>query len=136
MQKLFTTAVLASFALLPLGCKDESPRGGQPGTDDTFKLVADSSPNSIKPGDTESVKVTVQRGKDFHKNVRLEAKGPDKVRVTLDRDLVKDGESPDVQVKIHPDGDAAPADYKFTITGTPDNGSPTNLEMTVKVIKK
>jgi uncharacterized membrane protein len=98
--------------------------------------VADSSPNSIKPGDTESVKVTVQRGKDFHKNVRLEAKGPDKVRVTLDRDLVKDGESPDVQVKIHPDGDAAPADYKFTITGTPDNGSPTNLEMTVKVIKK
>lgn len=138
MKKLLTTAILASFAFLPLGCGSESPKGGAPNkdSDDTFKLVAEKTPDSLKPGDTESVKLKVQRGKDFHKNVRLAAKAPDKINVTLDRDLIKDGDNADVTVKIHPEADAAPGDYKFTITGTPDSGAATNLELKVTVNKK
>lgn len=136
MQKLFAAAFCATFALAPIAC-NKSPEGGTPGTDDSFKLAGGTPiPNAIKQGDTESVKVSVERGKNFHKSVRLEAKGPEKIHVSLDRNLVKDGESPDVNVKVHPADDAAAGDYKVTVTGTTDNGSPTNLELTVKVTKK
>ena len=68
--------------------------------------------------------------------MRLEVTAPDKIHVSVDRNLVKDGESPDVNVKIHPADDAAPGDYKVMVNATTDNGSPTNLELTVKVMKK
>ena len=135
MQKLFAAAFCATFALAPIAC-NKSPEGGSPGTDDSFKLAGGTIPSAIKQGDTESVKVSVERGKNFHKSVRLEAKAPDKIHVSLDRNLVKDGESPDVNLKVHPADEAAAGDYKVTVTGTTDNGSPTNLELTVKVIKK
>ena len=135
MKKIFTTIALAAFALAPLAC-NKSPEGGTPGTDDSFKLSGGTLPNAIKQGDTESVKVSVDRSKNFHKSIRLEAKSPDKIHATIDRNLVKDGESSDVNVKIHPADDAAPGDYKVMVNATTDNGSPTSLELTVKVMKK
>ena len=135
MQKLFAAAFCACLALFPIAC-NKSPEGGSPGTDDSFRLAGGTIPNAIKQGDSESIKFSVERGKNFHKSVRLEAKAPDKIHVSLDRDLVKDGESPDVNVKVHPAEEAPAGDYKVTITGTTDNGSPTNLQLTVKVIKK
>jgi uncharacterized membrane protein len=135
MTKLLTAIALAAFALVPAGC-NKSPEGGTPGTDNKFHLSGGTVPVSIKQGDTESVKVTVERDKNFHQTVKLEAKGPDKVHATLDRTTVKDGESPDVNVKIHPAADAPAGDYKVTVTGTPDTGAPTSLELTVKVTQK
>ncbi len=136
MLRLIVAIALTSFAIAPAGC-NKSPEGGAPGTDDSFKLASGLSvPSPIKQGDTESLKVSLERGKNFHKSVRLEAKAPDKIHVSVDRNLVKDGESPDVNVRVHPAEEAAPGDYKVTVTGTPDNGSPTNLELTVKVVKK
>ena len=135
MKKLFAAVVCGAFALAPIAC-NKSPEGGNPGTDDSFKLAGGTIPNAIKQGDSESLKVSVERGNSFHKSVRLEAKAPEKIHVSVDRNLVKDGESPDVNVKIHPAEDAAPGDYTVTVTGTTDNGSPTNLELTVKVVKK
>ena len=135
MQKLFAAAFCATFALVPTAC-NKSPEGGSPGTDDSFRLAGGTIPNAIKQGDSESIKFSVERGKNFHKSVRLEAKAPDKIHVSLDRDFVKDGESPVVNVKVHPAEEAPAGDYKVTIAGTTDNGSPTNLELTVKVIKK
>jgi uncharacterized membrane protein len=135
MKRLLGSALVAALVCGPFGC-NKSPEGGAPGTDNSFKLSGGTIPNSIKPGDAESVKVSVERGKNFHDSVRLEAKAPEKIHATLDRNLVKDGESPDVNVRIHPNEDAAPGDYKVTVTGTSDHGSPTNLELTVKVVKK
>ncbi len=135
MKTMFAAAALAVFALGPVAC-NKSPEGGTPGTDDSFKLVGGTIPNAIKTGDSESIKVSVERGKNFHKSVRLEVKSPDKIHASLDRNLVKDGESPDVNVKVHPTEEAVAGDYKVIVTGTTDNGSPTNLELTVKVIKK
>jgi len=135
MTKLLTAVALTAFALVPVGC-NQSPQGGAPGTDNSFKLTGGTIPNAIKQGDTESVKITLDRGKNFHQTVKLDAKGSDKVHATLDRTTVKDGESPDVNVKIHPADDAPAGDYKVTVTGTPDTGSPTNLELTVKVTQK
>ncbi len=135
-MKAFVTALaLSALATLPLAC-NKSPEGGTPGTDNAFKLTGGTIPNAIKQGDSESVKVTVSREKNFHQSVKLEAKSPDAINASIDRTLVKDGESPDVNVKIHPKEEAAPGDYKVTVHATPDSGSPTTLELTVKVVKK
>jgi hypothetical protein len=138
MKSLFTACALGVLALIPVAC-DKSPQGGTPGTDDSFKLVKDGVagvPNTIKPGDAETVKISLQRGKNFHHSVRLETKSPDAVSATLDRNLVKDGESADVNVRLRPKENAAPGDYKVLVTATPDNGSPTTLELSVKVVSK
>ena len=135
MKAFFTAAALAVLATLPLAC-NKSPEGGVPGTDDSFKLGGGTIPNAIKQGDSESVKVSVERGKNFHRSVRLETKAPDSVSASLDRNLVKDGESPDVNVRLHPKEGAAPGDYKVQVMATPDNGAATTLELTVKVVKK
>lgn len=136
MKDLLVAIALGAFAVAPVAC-NYSPEGGAPGTEDSFKLSGGTKlPAMIKPGDAESVKITIDRGKNFHRSVRLETKAPDAVAATLDRNLVKDGESPDVNVRLRPKENAAPGDYKVQVTATPDNGSPTTLELTVKVVAK
>jgi uncharacterized membrane protein len=135
MNRAMSGLVVGLFLIPSIGC-NKSPEGGTPGTENSFKLAGSTIPSAIKQGDSESTKVTVERGKDFHQSVRLEAKAPDKVHATLDRNLVKDGESPDVNVRIHPNEDAAPGDYKVLVSASTDNGKSTNLELTVKVTKK
>jgi uncharacterized membrane protein len=135
MKRLFVAIALGACALVPVAC-NKSPEGGVPGTDNKFELKGGTLPAAIKPGDAESVKISVDRGKNFHQSVRLEAKAPDSVAATLDRKLVKDGESSDVNVQLRPKENAAPGDYKVQVTATPDSGSPTTLELTVKVIAK
>jgi len=135
VKRLSASIVFGAIAVAPLACS-RSPEGGTPGTANSFVLVAGSVPSAIKQGDAQSVKVTVERGKDFHKSVRLQAKGPEKIHATLDRNLVKEDGPPDVNVRIHPNEDAAPGDYKVTVTASTDDGDPTNLELAVRVIQK
>jgi len=141
VQKFLVATVLATLALVPAAC-NTSPPGGATGTgtntgsDNEFKIVGGTIPNSIKQGDTESIKVSLVRGKNFHQTVKLSAKAPDKITADIDRTTVKDGESADVNVKVHPAADVAPGDYKIMVTGTPDTGSATTLELTVKVAQK
>ena len=95
MRRRISTLVVATVALAAAGCGNKSPEGGTPGTDDSFKLAGPVQGSAlpaatIKQGDSQSVKVTVERGKNFHKTVRLEAKGTEKVHATLDREAVKD----------------------------------------------
>jgi uncharacterized membrane protein len=133
---LAALALAALTALATLGCGNKSPEGGSPGTDNSFKIAGAETRPSIKQGDTESIKVSVERGRDFHNSVRLEAKAPDKIQASVDRNLIKDGESPEVHVKIHPQDDAPPGDYKVLVTASSDHGTPTNLELNVKVMKR
>lgn len=134
MRKLLAAAA-AAIALLPAAC-NKSPEGGTPGTANSFQLDLPVIPNAIKQGDTETVKIKVDRGKDFKGAVKLSAKAPDKISVDFDRSTVKDGESQEVNLSIKPASDAPAGDHKVTITGTPDSGSATSKELTVKVVAK
>jgi len=133
-SRAWTLTALAVLALF--GCDNKSPDGGSPGTDNSFKIAGAEIHPSIKQGDTESIKISVERGRDFHNSVRLEAKAPDKIQASVDRNLIKDGDSPEVRVKIHPQEDAPLGDYKVRVTGSSDHGTPTDLEINVKVIKR
>src|SRR6266545_1639113 len=134
MKKFFAALALSAFTLAAIGC-NQSPEGGSPGTENSFKLTGGTIPPTIKQGDAESIKVTVERGKQFQNSVRLEAKAPEKIHVSVDRNLVKAADSPEVNVRVHPAEEAPPGDYKVTVTGTTDSGTPTNLELTVRVVK-
>jgi uncharacterized membrane protein len=135
MKPFLTAFAISAIALFPLGC-NRSPEGGTPGTDNSFRLKGGTIPTSIKQGDSESVKVSIDRDRNFQQAVRLEAKAPAQVTASIDRNLVKAGESPDVNVQIKPKEDAAPGEYTVTVTGTPDSGSPTNLELKVTVTQR
>jgi len=135
MLKLLPLPPLLVAIVIPTGCTT-SPAGSIPGTDQSFKLEGGTTPISVKQGDSQSVKITVDRGKNFHKSVRLSAEPNEKIRATCDRDLVKDGEPQDVNVKIHPAEDAPPGDYTVTLTGSSDSGAPARLNLAVKVLKK
>lgn len=137
MKRLLAISAAAVIALVPIACNN-SPQGGSPGTDDSFHLSGPGNtiPTTIKQGDTQTVKVSVDRDKNFHKTVSLSVKAPDSIKADLDRTTVKDGESPDVNVKVHPTDGAVPGDYTVTVTGTPESGAPTNLDVKVKVISK
>ncbi|MBX9585519.1 MAG: hypothetical protein K2X87_34870 [Gemmataceae bacterium] len=135
MRRLLIPAALAVFALAPVGC-NKSPEGGTPGTANSFQLDLPVIPNAIKQGDTETVKIKVDRGKDFKGAVKLSAKAPDKITAEFDRTTVKDGESQEVNLSIKPAADAPAGDHKVTITGTPESGSATSKDLTVKVVAK
>lgn len=138
-KKLFTAAVAAALALAPVACNKSEPGGpGAPAggnKDDTFQLVLPTIPNAIKQGDTESVKVGIDRGKAFKQTVKLDAKAPDKISVEFDRTSVKDGESQEVTLKIKPAADAPDGTHKITISGTPEQGPAASKELSVIVRK-
>jgi uncharacterized membrane protein len=141
MKRVAIVLSLVWFGSSLVGCSKNSdggtPRqGGTPGTDNSFHLSGGTVASPIKRGDSAAIKVTVERGNSFHNSVRIETKGPEKILATVDRNLVKEGESPDVMVRIRPDDDAPPGDYKVLVTATTDNGGPAHLELSVKVVKK
>jgi hypothetical protein len=136
MKQLLAVAAAAVLALGPVACSNQSPEGGTPGTNSTFKLSGPTIKPSIKQGDTETVKVSVNRDKNFHQTVNLDVKAPDKIKADLDRTTVKDGESTDLNLKINPAADAPPGDHTITITGKPESGQSTTLQVTVNVTQK
>ena len=136
MKRLMIASALAVLAFGPIACNKSEPGGPNPSGADSFKLEGGTIPSSIKQGDTESIKVSVDRSKGFHHTVKLNVNAPDKLKAELDRTTVKDGEPPDVNVRVTPSADAPPGDYKLTVNATPDTGVANHLELTVKVAKK
>jgi len=134
-MKTASIIVGIAFALAPLGCH-RSAEGGTAKADDAFTIAAESPPHPIKQGDSESVKVTVNRGKNFHESIRFEAKAPEKIHVSVDRELVKETGSQDVNVRIHPNEEAPPGEYKVVVTANSNGVAPAHVELTVTVVKK
>jgi hypothetical protein len=134
MNRIVALAV-SSLALVNAGCGESVGSGPAP-ANDSFKLVGGGMPAFIKPGDSESVKIRIQRGSDFHLPVRLQTQASDVITANLDRNLVKDGESPDVNVRLRPNENTAPGDHKVKVIATADNDATVTLELSVRVVAK
>jgi uncharacterized membrane protein len=146
MKKL--VAVAAIVALLGLvGCEDKSPPGG-PGAnstnrddnlgltqpDNTFRLDPPNLETGLKQGETKTVKIGINRGKNFDQDVKLDFSGaPQGVKVTPASREIKANEK-DVQVTIEAAQDAALGEHTITVTGTPAReGKPTTTNFKVQV---
>jgi hypothetical protein len=118
-----------------VGC-NKSPEGGSAGTKDSFTITAPTVPTTIKQDNKESEKLTLNRGSDFKKDVKLSVAPVDKLKLELSKDVIKASEASPAEftVTVTPAKDAPVADYKVKVTGTPEGGgTPTSVEFTVKV---
>jgi uncharacterized membrane protein len=127
-------SVAAMSALLFVGC-NKSPEGGTPGTSSSFTISAPTMSTTIKQDNTESVKLTLNRGSDFKKSVKLTATAPDKIKAEFSKDSVTSSDAGDVMLKIIVAKDAPIGDQTIHVTGTPDGGSPTSVEVKLHVEK-
>jgi len=137
MKNTLAAFAAALFALAPVAC-NKSPEGGpSPGTKDSFSMTGPSSTvgTTIKQGNKETVTITLNRGSDFKKSVKLEAKAPDKIKATLDKTTVGKDEDKDVKLTIDVDKDAALGKHTITVTGTPESGTATKVDVEVTVSK-
>jgi uncharacterized membrane protein len=126
--------VVTALALGALvGC-NQSPPGGSPrsagGQQSTsFKIEAPVMATTIKQGDTEEVKLKVDRGKDFKQDVKLKVEIVGEVK-----GITVDPHEPVVKIKVKAEKDAAIGDHVLRITGVPESGvsAPVEVKITVK----
>jgi len=125
-------SLAALVAALAVGC-NKSPEGGAPGTPSSFTLTGPTTSTTIKQDNSESVKVTLNRGKDFKQNVKLAVAGPsDKVKAELSKNSVSAADPGEVVLKISVAKDAPLGEQVLKVTGTPEGGTPT--EVPVKIV--
>lgn len=126
---------LAVLAFSTIGC-NKSPEGGTAGTNSSFTLAAPTVPTVVKQDNKESVKLSLNRGSEFKKDVKLSVAPVDKLKLELNKDVIKasDASPADFTVTVTPAKDAPVSDYKVKVTGTPEGGgTPTAVEFTLKV---
>ncbi len=127
-------SVAAISALTFVGC-NHSPEGGTPGTSSSFTISAPTMSTTIKQDNKETVKLTLNRGSDFKKSVKLTVSAPDKIKADLSKDTVAPSDSGDVMLNIAAAKDAPLGDQVIRVTGTPDGGSATTVDVKIKIEK-
>lgn len=131
MRRVLSLAALA--AVFAVGC-NKSPEGGTPGTSSSFKLAGPTTSTTIKQDNAESVKLSLDRGKDFKQAVKLAATSPsDKVKAELNKNEFKPGDPADAVLKVSVAKDAPLGKHVIKVTGTPEGGTPTSVDVEVKV---
>jgi len=129
-------AITVSAALLTTGC-NKSPEGGTPGTDSkfTFTLPSDKIPTTVKQGQKETVKITLNPGKDFKQTVKLKVDVPDKsnIKTELSKDTVAPTDPKEVSLTLDIGKDVPTGEHEIKVTATPDSGGGTTNQFKIKV---
>jgi len=134
--------VVTALALGALvGCNTSPPGGSPPAAggqrSTSFKLKAPLTSTSIKQGETQTVKLSVDRGKDFKEDVHLKVElmdNPKGIKVEPADPVVKASDKEDLALKVTADKDAAIGEHTIRITGVPETGvaAPVEFKVTVK----
>ena len=138
MKRLMVLGAALLMAGL-IGCNASEPGGKKDDntkTSATFKLKGPLTSTTIKQGDKQTVKLTVDRGKDFKKDVTLKADAPKGLTVDLEPKVVKASDSETVNMAITAEKDAPVGEHTIKLTATPSEGNPVDLDVKVKVEKK
>jgi uncharacterized membrane protein len=131
MKTVFVMVMALAVAVVS-GCT--SPRGGGMSSDEGFKVAAPTLTTEIKQGDRQTVTVSLKRDKYFKQDVTLRSTASKGLSVDPLKVVVKAGDSPDVQFQIKAPKDAALGEYKIIVRATPESGTETSTDITVKVV--
>jgi uncharacterized membrane protein len=134
MKKVIAIMVVLTLVLAAVSNGADSPKGGSVGKGEAFKIDVPSSDTKVKPGETQTVTIKLQRGESFKQDVKLQIEAVKGISVEPAKVLIKAGDEPDVKLMITVPKDAALGEYKVSVTGTPTTGEPTSVELKVKVI--
>jgi uncharacterized membrane protein len=129
MKTLIASLLVVGLVAL-VGC-NQSPTGGTAGEE--FRLSAPVMPTSIKQGDTQTITLSVNRDRDFQRDVMLNVDAPKGLRAELSDTKVEASDKGDVTMKISADKDAPVGDHMIKVKGTPERGTPTAVEVKVKI---
>jgi len=159
MKRTLFTAAAAAVLATGFGC-NQSPPGGKPtgspnpgtgstpattahstesglpsitGDKGTFTIKAPVLSKSIKQGDKETLDLTIDRGSEFKQGIKLTADAPKGVKAELSKSQVAAGDPDKVSLSVSVDKDAALGDQTIKVTGTPDTGNATSVDVKVKV---
>jgi uncharacterized membrane protein len=117
-----------------VGCK-KSEQGSGAGSE-TFRVVVPAIGTSVKQGEVQTVRVSVERGAGFKQAVKLQVKAPTGLKVDPESTTVALGDKGDVQLTITAAKDAPLGEQKITVRGTPDLGEFAELEFKITVSAK
>jgi len=132
MRSYLSLSAIAALALV--GC-NHSPEGGTPGTPNKFSIEAPTMSTTIKQDNKESLKLSLKRGTDFKQSVKLTATVPDKIKVDFSKDPVAPSDPSDVMMNVTVAKDAPLGDQVIHVTGTPEGGTATSVDVKIKVEK-
>ena len=132
MRSYLSLSAIAAFAFM--GC-NHSPEGGTPGTTSNFTIEAPTLATTIKQDNKESIKLTLKRGSDFKKSVKLTTTGMDKIKVDFSKDPVAPSDPSDVMMNVTVAKDAPLGEQVIHVTGTPEGGTATSVDVKIKVEK-
>jgi len=139
--------MLPIVAIMGSGCGNTSSNGGAPtgsnGTDpgrsttaSTFRIKGPILAPSIKQGDRQTVSFTLERGSDFKQAVKLDVMAPKGLKAELSSKSVGTGDKAEFTISVEADADAPLGDQMIKVTGTPETGTATTLDVKVKVDTK
>ena len=129
MRKYLCLTAIAALSFA--GC-NHSPEGGTPGTHSSFDISAPSMTTTIKQDNKETLKLTLDRGSDFKKTVKLSVSQPDKIKAELNKETIAPSDPKEFTVTVTVAKDAPLGDQTIKVTGTPEGGgSPTSVEFKV-----
>jgi hypothetical protein len=128
--------ILVAFlaAVLVSGCNN-SPQGGSPGTNDSFKISAPAVPTVVKQGEKETVTMSLDRKSDFKKSVAVTADAPKGLKVVMNSKTITSSDPADFSFTVEADKSAPVGDHTVRVTGTPESGTATVVEVKVKVLE-
>src|SRR5205823_13699467 len=112
-------------ALIALvGCNTSPPGGSGPNVAKkaTFDIKAPMTSTTLKQGETKEVKLTIDRGKDFHDAVELKFEPATGLTVDPTTETVK-ADQKDVTIRVTANKDAKVGDETVRVMATPPAGS-------------
>ncbi len=129
--------LICMFAALALaGCTSQSRPGGGPQKSTAFTIDGPATTTSIKQGEAKTVSLKINRGSDFKEAVQLKADAPKGIEVVLSDSAVKPSDKNDVNLKVAVGASAEPGEHIIQVTGTPDKGTATTLDLKVRVTER
>ncbi len=132
--KSLAVAIAALALLGSTGCRttNDSTKGGVVTLDEQFSITVPAR-ISLKQGAEVSLKILLNRGAYFKRDVELDIKA-EGISVTPSFILVKASDVPEVELMLAAPREAALGDYRVTITGTPATGKSAVALTIVKVL--
>ena len=133
-MKTTITIVLMLALLAMYGCESTSPRGGSVLEGEGFKVAVPTFTTEIKQGETQNVTISLQRGKYFKQDVKLQIEASKGISVEPTSFIIKASDKPDMQLMIAAAQNAALGEYSVSVKGIPKTGGSTSTVFVVKVV--
>jgi uncharacterized membrane protein len=131
MTRTLAALTVGLFAIATSAC-NRSPEGGTPGQ--TFRLTTAAGDTNLKPGEEKTVVVNVSRDSSFTQPVTVKADSQSpKIDVRVDKTKLETADK-SFTLTVKAAADAPKGEHIIKVTGTPQTGTPTNLEVRVEVV--